>query len=195
MTVSALVLAGGMSTRMGPTNKLLVDLDGEPMVRQVVKVAVDSHVDLVTVVTGYQADEVTARVNDLACKIVHNPAYAEGLASTLGAGLASLPQTVEATVVVLGDMPKVSSQHINRLVETYASATTTDIVVPTYKGRFGNPVLFARRYFAQLMALTGDIGGRRLLRQYRERVCEIPMDDDAVLLDVDRPCELVSLQP
>ena len=195
MTVSALVLAGGMSTRMGPTNKLLVDLDGEPMVRQVVKVAVDSHVDLVTVVTGYQADEVTARVNDLACKIVHNPAYAEGLASTLGAGLASLPQTVEATVVVLGDMPKVSSQHINRLVETYVSATTTDIVVPTYKGRFGNPVLFARRYFAQLMALTGDIGGRRLLRQYRERVCEIPMDDDAVLLDVDRPCELVSLQP
>ena len=82
MTVSALVLAGGMSTRMGPTNKLLVDLDGEPMVRQVVKAAVDSHVDLVTVVTGYQADEVTARINDLACKIVHNSAYAEGLAST-----------------------------------------------------------------------------------------------------------------
>ena len=184
-----------MSTRMGPTNKLLVDLDGEPMVRQVVKAVVDSHVDLVTVVTGYQADEVTARINDLACKIVHNPAYAEGLASTLRAGLASLPQTVAATVIVLGDMPKVSSQHINRLVEIYVSATTTDIVVPTHKGRLGHPVVFARRYFPQLEALTGDIGGRRLLRQYRERVCEVPMEDDAVLLDVDRPCELVSLQP
>ena len=194
MTVSALVLAAGMSTRMGPTNKLLVDLDGETMVRRVVKAAAGSKVELVVVVTGYQTNEVAAQLKDLACRIVHNPAYEEGLASSLGVGLAALPQTVDATLVVLGDMPRVSSQHINRLVEAYAWSQTKDIVVPIHKERHGNPVLFGRRYFEQLGALTGDIGGRCLFRQYREQICEVPMEDDAVLLDVDRPSELVSFQ-
>lgn len=194
MTVSAIVLAAGMSKRMGPTNKLLVDLGGETMVRRVVKSVLASKVELVVVVTGYQTEQVETQLKDLNCRLAFNPAYEDGLASTLGVGLAVLPQTVDAALIVLGDMPKVSSQHINRLLKAYASAQTKDIAVPIHKTQRGNPVLFARRYFRELEKLTGDIGGRSLLQQYRESVCEVPMPDEAVLLDVDQPSELACLQ-
>ena len=193
--VSAIVLAAGMSKRMGSTNKLLVDLGGETMVERVVKAVIASRVDQVVVATGHERERVEAQLKELDCRLVHNPAFEEGLASTLRAGLMSLPASVEATFVVLGDMPKVTAEHLDRLLEANAGSRDQDIVVPTHNGRRGNPVLFARRYFAELSAVTGDVGGRALLEAYRDRVHEVPMDDDAVLTDVDEPAALARLSP
>ena len=192
--ISAIVLAAGMSKRMGPTNKLLANLGGETMLERVVNAVLAAEVDQVVVVTGHERERVEAQVCDMPVDLVHNPGFEEGLASTLRHGLASLSNSVEAALVVLGDMPHVSAAHINRLLVAFAdSRDQHDIVVPTYHAHRGNPVLFARRYFAELARVTGDVGGRALLATHSKRVLDVPMDDDAVLLDVDEPATLASL--
>lgn len=191
--IAALVLAAGMSTRMGATNKLLADLGGETMVRRVVKQVLASRLDDVVVVTGHQHEQVAGELSDLDCRLVQNPLFETGLASTLRAGLAALPASVEAAMIALGDMPKVTVSHINRLLSVYTQSQQQHIVVPTFDGRRGNPVLFARHYFSELRAVTGDKGGRELLRVYNSRVCEVAMDDNSILIDVDEPAELASL--
>ncbi len=191
--VAAVVLAAGMSKRMGPTNKLLVDIGGETMVKRVVNAVLASQVDSVVVVTGHEHERVESALEGLDVSLVHNPGFEEGLASTLRRGVASLPVSVEAAMIVLGDMPKITHTHIDRLLAAYADSQSHDIYVPTYTGRRGNPVLFSRRYFAELASITGDVGGRDLLQTYVARLREVEMDDDAVLMDIDEPGALASL--
>lgn len=190
--VAAVVLAAGLSRRMGPTNKLLADLGGETMINRVVSAVLASDVDLVVVVTGYEQAQVELAMQGLNVSLVHNPEFEEGLGSTLRRGVASLPVSVEGAVVVLGDMPKITAAHINWLITAYTGSKVQDIFVPTSSGRRGNPVLFSRRYFAELTSITGDSGGRELLQTHRTRLCEVAMDDDAVLMDIDEPAALAS---
>ena len=190
--VAAVVLAAGLSTRMGPTNKLLADLGGETMINRVVNAVLASEVDLVVVVTGHEQVQVALAMQGMNVSLVHNPGFEEGLGSTLRRGVASLPASVEGAVIVLGDMPKITAAHINRLITAYTGSKVHDIFVPTYSGRHGNPVLFSRRHFAELTSITGDRGGRELLQTYRAQLCEVAMDDDAVLMDIDEPAALAS---
>ena len=191
---SAIVLAAGLSKRMGPTNKLLADMGGESMLERVVNAVLASEIDEVVVVTGHEHERVEARLRDWPVGLVHNAEFEEGLASTLRRGLASVSSSVEAALIVLGDMPRVGAAHINRLLAAFAdSQDEQDIVVPTYDTQRGNPVLFARCYFAELARVTGDVGGRALLTTHDKRVLEVPMTDDAVLIDVDEPAALERL--
>lgn len=191
--VAAVVLAAGLSKRMGPTNKLLADLGGETMIKRVVKVVLASDVDMVVVVTGHEQMRVESALEGLSVSLVHNPGFKEGLGSTVRQGVSSLPVSIEAVVMALGDMPKITPAHINRLLAAYAGSKSRDIFVPTYTGRRGNPVLFSRCYFRELSNIPGDTGGRELLQTYSARLCEVEMDDDAVLMDVDEPAALASL--
>ena len=170
---------------MGPTNKLLADLGEQTMIRRVVDAVLSSRVARVVVVTGHERERVEAELQGLALEMVFNPAFREGLASTLRCGLESLSAAVPAALIVLGDMPRVTSAHIDQLLSAYLARKEDGIFVPTYAGRRGNPVLFARCYFAELAGICGDTGGRQLLRAHNEKVCEVPMNDDAVLIDVD----------
>jgi molybdenum cofactor cytidylyltransferase len=189
--VAALVLAAGRATRMG-SNKLLEPVDGRPIVRHVVDAAQASAAALTVVVTGHQADELRRTLAASGVTFVANPDFAQGLASSLKAGLASLPADTDAVLVLLGDMPDVSAQHLDRLIAAFSPADGRTIVVPTRDGKRGNPVLWGRLHFAAMAEATGDTGAKHLIGSRPESVVEIDLGTDAIFLDVDTPAALAA---
>lgn len=192
--VFALVLAAGQSRRMGGRNKLLQEIEGEPLIEKVVDAAAKSACDGVLVVTGHQAARVESVIARTGIKTVHCGDYASGLSASLRTGIAALPQECDAVVVCLGDMPMVTSTHIDRLITAYDPHADRAVCVPTFRGKRGNPVLWDRRFFTELMDLKGDVGARHLIGEHAQLVCEVAIDDDGVLTDVDTPQALSSLK-
>ncbi len=184
--VAALVLAAGQSTRMAPYNKLLVtDRAGRAMVARVVDNLLSSGARPVLVVTGHRAADVAEALGGRPVTLVDAPDYAAGLSASLKAGIAALPESASAAIVCLGDMPLVTGRMIDRLVAAYDPDEGRAIVVPTHEGRIGNPILWDRAYFPEILALQGDAGARGLLKRHAEQVTEIDMGDDAILRDFD----------
>ncbi|MDU6672034.1 MAG: nucleotidyltransferase family protein, partial [Bradyrhizobium sp.] len=167
--------------------KLLAELDGKKLVRIVTEQALASKACEVIVVTGHQAELVEQALSDLDVRFVRNPDFAGGLASSVKAGIAAVPDTVDGAVVCLGDMPMVSSGLLDRLIAAFAPDRGNLIVVPVSEGRRGNPVLWSRRFFAELMTLDGDVGARHLIAKHTEAVAEVPVDGDSAFLDIDTP--------
>ncbi len=192
-TIAAIILAAGQSRRMGETNKLLAPVDGKPMVTHVTECLLASQARPLTVVTGHDYAAVEALLPKAGFALTHNPDFASGLSSSLRRGLAALPEEIDGVLVCLGDMPRVSPAIINRLITAFDPLEGRAICVPTWKGKRGNPVLFARRFFAEMLEVAGDTGARALIGEHADVVCEVPMDDDAVLLDVDTPEALAEL--
>jgi molybdenum cofactor cytidylyltransferase len=191
--VAAIVLAAGRSSRMGAHNKLLADVAGKPMVRHVVETALASSTRPVLVVTGHMAVDVSAAVAGLDVKLVANADYATGLASSLKAGVRAVPAECDGVMVLLGDMPRIAPEHLDRLLESFAGKPDT-IIVPVHEGRQGNPVLWPRRYFRELLQLDGDAGAKRLIAGHGEQVREVEIGSDAVLADVDTPEALARMR-
>ena len=192
--VAAIVLAAGRSTRMGAVNKMLAEIGGKPLVRIATEQAVASHATPVIVVTGYEREKVEATLKGLPVRIAHNPDYAEGLGTSLKTGIAAVPQEVDAAIVCLGDMPQVDAALINRLIGALDPERGALIVVPTIDGRRGNPVVWSRRFFHDLMSIQGDIGARHLIGSYAEAVVEMPVTGAAALTDVDTPESLSAVK-
>ena len=191
--VAALVLAAGESRRMGTINKLLVEVDGLPMVTRAADAALQSGADPVVIVTGHQHKKVEAALAGRAVQILHNADYAEGMSTSVRAGLAVLPADTGAAVICLGDMPHVDSALISRLIGSFDPAQGQSICVPTYKGKRGNPVLWSSRYFEQMKRLAGDVGARHLIGEHSDQVREIECGDASITFDVDTPEALESL--
>ncbi len=196
--IAAIVLAAGESRRMRlpgsePGTKLLCPIDGRPMLLWAVEAALASQADPVIVVTGHARDAVEAALAGRAVRLVHNPAYAEGLSTSLRAGLAAVPAGAEGALVLLGDMPRIGAALLDRLIAAYAPVEGRAIVVPTRDGKRGNPVLWDRRFFAAMDALRGDVGARHLIGEHDDWVAEVAVEDDAPLLDVDTPQALARL--
>ncbi len=190
--VAAVVLAGGSSRRMGGPNKLVAELDGKPILAHVVAAALASRAGPVIVVTGNRDHEARTALAGLDVEFVYNAEHAEGLSTSLRAGIAAVPEDADAAIVLLGDMPRVSAATIDRLIEAFDPEAGRTIVVPTYRGKRGNPVLWARRYFPDLAAIRGDTGARHLIGENRDGVVEVEFDE-SVALDVDTPEALASL--
>ena len=185
--VAAIVLAAGRSTRMGGPNKLLAEIDGKKLVRIAAEQALASKATGVIVVTGHQADLVEQALAGLNVKFVRNPDFAGGLASSVKAGISAVPDNADGAVVCLGDMPLISAKLIDRLIETFAPDRGHLIAVPVSDGRRGNPVLWSRRFFRELMTLDGDVGARHLIAKHAEAVAEVPVDGQSAFLDIDTP--------
>jgi molybdenum cofactor cytidylyltransferase len=192
--IVCIVLAAGRSTRMGPANKLLADLGGEPMVRRAVAAALASRARPVLVVTGHQAAEVETALAGLDVSLVPNPDFASGLSSSLKAGLAAVPDAAEGVLVMLGDMPQIAAADLDRLIAAFAAERGEAIVVPIHGGRRGNPVLWPRVYIAEMLRLEGDAGARRLLDAHADRVREVDLGTDAIFADIDTPEALAQLR-
>jgi molybdenum cofactor cytidylyltransferase len=185
--VAAIVLAAGRSTRMGGPNKLLAELNGKKLVRIVAEQALASKAIEVIVVTGHQADLVEQALVGLKVKFVRNPDFAGGLASSVKAGIAAVSDNADGAVVCLGDMPLIDAALIDRLIEAFAPDRGHLITVPVAEGRRGNPVLWSRRFFRELMTLDGDTGARHLITKHTEAVTEVPVEGDSAFLDIDTP--------
>ena len=192
--IAAIVLAAGRSTRMGPRNKLLEPVDGVPMVRRTVATALGSRARPVVVVTGHMREEVRRALAGLDVQFAHNPRYAEGLGTSLAAGIAALPAGLEGALIALGDMPSVAPAHLDRLIAAFAPQEGRAICIAMHQGKRGNPVLFAVEFFAELMDIGGDTGARYLIGRHQEQIAEVEMDSPAVLLDVDTPEALAALR-
>jgi len=192
--VAAVVLAAGMSSRMAPRNKLLLpDRAGKPMIARVVDNALSAKARPVLVVTGHQSDAIQAALGGRPVSYVPAPGYADGLSASLKAGIAALPTDAAAAVVCLGDMPLVTGRMIDRLIDLYDPDEGRLIVVPTHHGKQGNPILWDRRFFPEILALGGDVGARFLLARHAEAVAEVEIDSDAVLRDFDTVESLATL--
>ncbi len=193
--VAAIVLAAGRSSRMAPRNKLLIaGAGGQAMVTRVVDHALGSAARPVLVVLGHQAAEVEQALAGRPVRLVHAADHGDGLSASLRAGLAALPADVDAALVCLGDMPLVTARMLDRLVEAYDPDEGRTIVLPTFQGRQGNPMLWDRRWFADIAAVTGDTGARQLLAARAEHAAEVEIGEDAVLRDFDTPASLEGLE-
>ena len=191
---ACIVLAAGRSTRMGAANKLTSDLDGKALVRHTVEAALASTAHCVLVVTGHQAGAVRNALAGLDVGFAHNPDFASGLASSLKVGIRAMPENVGGAMIMLGDMPQLSATHIDRLVEAFAAASGASIVLPVQQGKRGNPVIWPRDLFAEMLQLDGDAGAKRLLAAHKDRIREVEMDTDAIFADVDTPEALAAMR-
>jgi molybdenum cofactor cytidylyltransferase len=185
--VAAVVLAAGRSTRMGAVNKMIAEIGGKPLARIAAEQALASRARPVVVVTGHQREKVEAALKGLDVRFVHNPDYADGLGTSLRTGIAAVPPEADGAVVCLGDMPQVDAALIDKLIDAFDPERGALVVVPTIEGRRGNPVVWARRFFPDLMAIGGDVGARHLIGSVAEAVAEVPVDGAAALVDVDTP--------
>jgi molybdenum cofactor cytidylyltransferase len=192
--VAAVVLAAGRSTRMGGPNKLLADIGHRPLVRIAAEEALASRAKPVIVVTGHQREQVEKALAGLPVQLVHNPDFADGLGTSVRAGIVAVPADADGAIVCLGDMPQVDATLIDRLIAAFDPDRGALVVMPTFEGRRGNPVLWSRRFFPDLTSIEGDVGARHLIRRYGEAVVEVPLEGKAALVDVDTPEALVGVR-
>jgi molybdenum cofactor cytidylyltransferase len=181
--VAGVILAAGGARRMGQTKQVLA-WRGQPLVQHVARAALEAGLSPVIVVTGSDAESVTAAVQDLPVGCVHNPDWQAGQSGSVKVGLQALPPETGAAVFLLADQPHTPPQLIASLVEAHA-ATLSPLVAPLVQGQRANPVLFDRLTFPELLLLSGDQGGRALFSRYRPHW--VPWHDAAVLQDVDTP--------
>ena len=185
--LAAIILAAGQSRRMGKENKMLIKIDGKPMVRHAVEAVMQTGINRIFVVTGYQSKKLENALNGLKFKLVKNSQYSQGLSSSLKAGVNALPESIEGALVMLGDMPGVNPSHLNLLMEAFKPDENKLICVPTSEGKRGNPVLWHKRFFSSISEVSGDVGARHLIGEYDDYVVDVEMNDNAVILDLDTP--------
>jgi molybdenum cofactor cytidylyltransferase len=194
-SVAAIVLAAGSSSRMAPHNKLLVpDRAGKAMIARVVDNALASAARPVIVVTGHREAEIRAALGGRPVRFVTAADYADGLSASLRAGIAAVPEEAAGALICLGDMPLVTGRMIDRLIETHDADEGRWVVAPTGNGKLGNPVLWDRRYFAEIAALSGDSGARKLLERHADATATVELGD-SVLRDFDTVESLATLPP
>ena len=181
--IVALVLAAGLSRRMGRC-KLLLEIDGKPIVRWSVE-GVLNHVDSAVVVVGPEDAQVRAALSGLSVTFAVNPRPEDGQGTSIAAGVAALGSDTRAVLVALGDQPRVPAFVIRALRETFDRGGRT-IVAPVYRGTQGTPVLFSADVFPELIALTGDAGARAVVQRDASRVALVPFDL-TVPIDIDTP--------
>jgi molybdenum cofactor cytidylyltransferase len=191
--IAAVVLAAGRSSRMGAENKLLVEVDGAPMIAHTLDALLATSVRPIVVVTGHDAERVRAAIGDREVIVAHNPRWAEGMSTSLRRGIEQLGEDIDGALVCLADMPRVTPAHLEALVGAFDPAAGRAIAVPTFERRRGNPVLFASRFFPEMRLIEGDVGARALLEKHAASICYVPMPDRGVTVDVDTPEALAAL--
>jgi len=187
------ILAAGSSSRMGRPKQLL-PLDGEPMLLRAVEAALKSAAWPIVVVLGANAEQIRPILSRHPVLIAENPAWIEGMASSLRTGISTLRQfsrSLDAAVVALCDQPKFTSEVIRRLVQTH-QATQRSVVASRYNGRNGAPALFLREHFSKLINLTGEEGARALLNSSGDHVATIDLPELAA--DLDTPADYAAYQ-
>jgi molybdenum cofactor cytidylyltransferase len=196
--IAALILAAGRSTRFSSnqpgTTKLIAEFRGKPLIRHVAEAALGSLARPVITVTGHAGELVQDALAGRSITFVHNKDYASGLASSLRVGIAAVPPSARGAIILLGDMPLVTSDLIDQLIRSFGGSANADAVAPVTAGRRGNPVLLARSLFPAVARLTGDEGARRLLQNRGIHVIETASAGEAAGADIDTPEALETLR-
>ena len=184
--LSAIVPAAGMSTRLG-RNKLLLPFKGQPLIAHAVDTLMASKVDEIIVVLGHEADQVRAAIGSKGVRFVENPDYRLGLSTSVRAGFAAVSVQTTGIMIFLADQPLLKAGEVDILIGALAEAgeANKSIVLPLFRGQRGNPVIVKATYKASLLAITGETGCRRLIRQNPDQVLTVEMETDHVVRDID----------
>ncbi|TLZ42229.1 MAG: hypothetical protein E6K19_08340 [Methanobacteriota archaeon] len=183
--ISAIVLAAGGSSRMG-TPKPLVLINGRPLLDYVLRTVRDSHVDDIVVVLGHEADRVRKAITVDRARAIVNDAYEEGMSASIRAGVRAADPRSDGLLIVLGDQPFVASKTLDDLIAR-RNESQAKILIPTYQGHRGNPVLLDRSLSGEVQAITGDQGCRAIFGRHLDGILEVPVDDPGILVDLDTP--------
>jgi len=183
--ICAIVLAAGLSSRMG-VQKLLLPFGGKTVISHIVDQLLASTAGEVHVVVGHQAERISRELSGRAVSIVNNPNYKSGMLSSVRCGLRNLPEKCRAVIVMLGDQPSITTELIDRMLQSFAS-TEKNILVPLYKGKRGHPILFSSLYRDEILTQYGDVGLRGLLHGHSDDIFELAVSTASVLCDMDFP--------
>ena len=196
-TIGGVLLAAGQSQRMGAQNKLLAEIDGVPIIRRTAQALLDGGLNDLVIVTGHEHRLVAAALDDLPVTCIYNDEYQSGQASSVACGVRHHQNGSHAAVLIaLGDMPLVRPELIAVLLRDHSSLpdATDRITLPVFDGRRGNPVIWGRGFFDELVALTGDAGGRIIFAENKNAVNSLGWPDDSIHLDIDTPEALAPLK-
>lgn len=183
--ICSIVLAAGMSRRMG-AQKLLLPFDGKTVITRIVDELADSLVDGIHVVVGCEGQRIVEELSGRKVLIVENPDYEEGMLSSVRAGIRSLPKECESVLVTLGDQPTITTELIDEMVKAFVESEKS-ILTPLYKGKRGHPLIFSQSYCKEVLECYDNVGLRGLLHAHREDVFEFTVSSPAVLHDMDYP--------
>ena len=184
--VSAIVLAAGMSTRMGQ-NKLLLTFRDKPLIVHAVDTLLAAEIDEIVVVLGHQTDRVRDQVKGKPIRIVQNPNYQEGLSTSVRAGVEAVSRETAGIMIYLADQPLLEPADVQRIVAAFGEAKKENksIVVPFFKGQRGNPVILDESLRVAILGIAGDVGCKGVIKRYPESVYRLEMENDHVVRDVD----------
>lgn len=192
--IAAILLAAGESRRMGNRNKLALMVGGEPLLTRSARVLVASRVAEVVVVLGHEAGLAASLVADLPVTTTVNPAYREGQMTSVHHGLAELHGAFDGVLIALADQPRLEPEDVDHLIDAFDERQGRSILVPTYEGQRGNPILLDWQHRDAILAGERNLGCRRLIERRPEEVLAVPMANDHVVVDLDTPDALQRLE-
>ena len=173
--IAAILLAAGQSKRMIDENKLSKKFQNTPLINHSIKNILSSHIDELIIVVGYQKEIIENLIEkNNKIKIIFNKNFETGMASSIKVGLSLLSKKTEAFFICLGDMPMINKKIYNQLI---SYKNKKDIIVPTYNGTQGNPVLFPKFMKPSIMSINGDVGAKKILEQNKEKILKVKIDD------------------
>jgi len=189
--ISAILLTAGQSKRMNGENKLTKEIQGIPLIKHSVKNILFSYVNELIVVLGYQKEIIEKLIDkNEKIKFVFNKNFESGMASSIKTGLNNLSKKTEAFFICLGDMPMVNHDIYNQLIK---SKDNNEIIVPTYKGQQGNPVLFNKSMKEKIIAITGDVGAKKILELNKDKILNLEINDQSITKGFDTQNDFNSL--
>jgi molybdenum cofactor cytidylyltransferase len=191
--VAAVLLAAGLSSRMGARNKLLIDIAGEPLVRRVARAYLAAGVDVYAVL-GHESDAVRAALAGLPLSFVENPRHREGKQSSVRAGLDSLPATYDAVMVALGDQAALTPDDIGEVLRAFASSGRDHILIPFHNGERGNPVMFPATIVARIRASGPEATAGNFIDTHPHLTHRYETASDHFIIDIDTPDDLIRFE-
>lgn len=193
-TISAIVLAAGESRRMGALNKLSLPIAGVPLLRRVVETLSACALQEIVVVLGHEHEQLGPLLDGLDVHRVINANYRDGQMTSVHTGLSALRAVCGGVMVCLGDQPLLMSQDVTRLVAAFAEIGARSILVPTYRKRRGNPVIFSYAHRERILTAGRNLGCRHLIERNPDLVATLEMDTDHVVADLDTPDDYRTVQ-
>ena len=193
--ISTIILAAGLSSRMNGENKLTKKINGIPLISHTIKNILGSAVDEIVIVVGYEEDILKSLIEkNKKIKIIYNKNYNSGIASSIKIGLKNISTKTEAFFISLGDMPNVNQNIYNKLIKVRDKYNKKlkikykkEIIIPTYQGKNGNPILFSKHMKKKIMKIEGDVGAKSLVELNMNKILKVPFKNDAIILDFDKP--------
>ena len=190
---SAILLAAGESRRMGSVNKLTLPVAGQPLLRRAAETLLKAGLQELVVVVGHEQQTACELLRGLPLRIVSNDNYTEGQMTSVHRGMAALQQVCDAVLVCLSDQPLLETEDLRRLTDAFAHCPTS-VLVPTYQGQRGNPIVMAYEHRQEILAGDRNLGCKRLIQKHPELVTAVEMDNDHTVFDLDTPEAYEQLQ-